>query len=100
MNISERRAAVFNAYRDTEGTSQAVVAYANELKRKIDDLRDEYFFVVDKPEFDTVEKIERVTHHYRRLIAGYHQFVELLDQGPRSIEAAIDDEMIVLEGQR
>lgn len=100
IGVNEHTRQIFRPDVATEEVAQAAAEYIDELKRRINDLCDEFNFVVDKPEFDSVQKIERVTHHYRRLVAGYHQVVELVEPGERSLAAALEDEMIIFEGQR
>lgn len=37
---------------------------------------------------------------HQRFVARYHQIIDLLEQGKEALEAAIEDEVIILEGQR
>lgn len=98
--ITERTHHVFRPSNDAQDVAQEIMAYTEELQSRIQDLREEFYYVADKPEVDTVQKMERVTHHYRRLIAGYHQAVELIRQGEFSLATALEDGMVILEGQR
>lgn len=91
---------IFRPEQFPEDIEEAQVAYINNLQVKIDTLVTNAQEVIDSPQTLSTTQLRRITHHYRRLVAGHHQIRDLVQQGKDAFTAAIEDEVIILEGQR
>lgn len=91
---------IFGSSQSSEDIKNACLAYAQNLEVKINQLVAEAQEAVDSPDTLSTTQLRRISHHYQRLVAGHHQMRDLVIQGKSAIEAAIEDEVIILEGQR
>lgn len=91
---------IFRPEQHPEDIEEARVAYIDDLQAVVDRLIADAQEAIDSPKTLSTGNLRRITHHYRRLVAGHHQIRDLVQQGKDAVDAAIEDEVIIFEGQR
>ncbi|TFY75473.1 hypothetical protein EWM64_g8538, partial [Hericium alpestre] len=80
---------------------EADAAYKLELDRQIADaMKHTNEHLEDAITNPFVRRDDRFLHRQRRLVAGYHQELEFLQQKDKAYVAALEDRMLILEGHR